>query len=46
MADPKIPSEGPMVPANTAKLMQAGVRQRYAISAAALGETKTKGGKK
>lgn len=46
MADCKIPSDGPMVPANTAKLMNSGLRQRYAISAAALGETKTKGGKR
>ncbi len=36
MADPKIPSEGKLLAANQAKVMQEGTRQRYAISVGAL----------
>lgn len=41
MADPKIPSSGPAVPADVKEAMERGVRQRYAVSEAGL-----KGGKK
>ncbi len=42
MADPKIPSSGPAVPADVKAAMDSGLRGRYAISAAGL----KKGGKK
>ena len=42
MADPKIPSSGPAVPASVKAAMDSGLRGRYAISAAEL----KKGGKK
>lgn len=42
MADPKIPSGGEAVPADVKACMEQGVRQRYAVSEAAL----KKGGKK
>lgn len=43
MADPKIPSEGPLLAANTQKLMNEGYPQRKAISVAGL---RDKGAKK
>lgn len=42
MADPKIPSSGPAVPADVKAAMDSGLRQRFAVSAAGL----KKGGKK
>jgi hypothetical protein len=36
MADPKIPSDGPLLAANTQKLMNEGYRQRAAVSIAGL----------
>ncbi len=36
MADPKIPSEGKLLAANTQKLMNEGYRQRAAVSIAGL----------
>lgn len=46
MADPKIPSEGPMLAANIEKCRLAGVRQRYAISEGSLRTAPAKGAKK
>ncbi len=45
MADPKIPSDGKLLAANTQKLMNEGIRQRAAISMAGLRAPKDKGGK-
>lgn len=42
MADPKIPSSGPAVPADVQAAMNSGLRQRYALGTTGL----KKGGKK
>lgn len=44
--DKKIPSEGPLLAANIAKVMNEGTRQRYAISAGTLRTAPAKGAKK
>lgn len=43
MAEKKIPSDGPLLAANTQRLMNSGIPQRKAISMAGL---RDKGGKK